>query len=47
VYSLSRSLLVSAAIAALGAVVAGVFVRTHHAEEDAAADEAEPVLEAA
>ena len=33
IYALSNTLLLSSAIALLGAVVAAIFVRTHHAEQ--------------
>jgi MFS family permease len=49
IYSLSHSLRLSAAIAMVGAIVAAVFIRTHHAveheEPDTVPAQAEPVLE--
>ena len=49
IYSLSHSLRLSAAIAMVGAIVAAVFIRTHHGveheEPDAVPAQAEPVLE--
>ena len=49
IYSLSHSLRLSAAIAVVGAVVAGIFIRSHHVEDEehetAAAPHAEPVLD--
>jgi EmrB/QacA subfamily drug resistance transporter len=49
IYSLSHSLLFSAAIAVVGAVVAAIFIRSHHAEEDEPAQtaHAEPALDVA
>jgi hypothetical protein len=49
IYSLSHSLLFSAAIAIVGSIVAAVFIRSHHAEEDEPAQtaQAEPALDVA
>jgi len=48
IYSLSHSLRLSAVIAVVGALVAAIFIRSHHVEEQAeqaAAAAAEPVLD--
>jgi len=51
IYSLSHSLRFSAAIAIVGAVVAAIFIRSHHVQEQAeaevAAPHAEPALDVA
>jgi hypothetical protein len=48
IYSLSHSLRLSAVIAVVGALVAAIFIRSHHVEEQAdqvTAPAAEPVLD--